>query len=256
MATDERWKEVDDFEEYEVKTVELDAERSIWKVGLEHGFELTWPREKGLPQPVVGAKCRLFGDVQDPLGLSGVVVMRGDDGRVVYFRDDEEQAKWVAEQEEILFKHALERYHEREEELDERLQDLPEAFRSNIMEQSQEAEAAGFLNEFLAFDLEVAIAMAEHVVMLMFVIHDQPSLETFRLLPSKAKMGSVWNAMAEERLRTLERLVQENPGQGDLADELRRLTTFFERGFYIDHEQGVLDRIFETTRDLLPAEAS
>lgn len=252
------WTENDVFEDYLIEETDLDRDSGPagqWKVTLEHGLEVAWPRGDGHPQPRKGQTTRLFGDVLHPWGLQGIVVGKDSDaldegkGKVVFYRTAEEQAVYVEEKERAALEDRLKRYEEHAEDFEARVSALPAEYQDQIYNAKEGAADKAF---YLAFEYEVEIVKYEHAYMLVMTTDTRASLETFMALPSQSKMGSVWGHMADARLEELEKLLKDHPEREDLRTEERRLTEYAERGFYIEHTPEVLAEIFEAARDLLP----
>ena len=257
MASDspqtEAWRHDNDFEEYEVKEVELDrdtGERGTWVVKLEFGFILQWPRGAGAPQPKAGQTARVYGDVDGVWGPRGVVI----EDKVAYFRTPEEQVEYVKQREAEVYQEAKVLFKEREEEIRERLDLLPDNLRKRV----QAARAStDDKEEFDVYELEVEVIKHEHAHMIALVMDSEATLDTFSRIPNQGQMGYSWNAMCDERLAVIEKMLNESDGSEDTLAQLRQdrehLTRYQEQRFIVQHPPEILVEIFEVAAELVQA---
>lgn len=250
------WTDNENFEEYEIKETRLLKDPGLWQADLEHDLRVQWPRGEG-PQPRKGQVVRLFGDVLDPWGLQGIVVGKNFDalaagnGKVVFYRTDEEHAAYLEEKGVAAYNEAKRVYELRKDELEERRKLLPVVLQENLTQHRAHASKEGTEEQYLAFDYEIDIVKYEHAYMLYLTVGSEASLGTFESLPTQVKMGSVWHHMGEARLEELEKLIADHPDREDLPVQRSMLTEFVERGFYTEHHPEVLAEIFQATRALL-----
>lgn len=248
------WKADNDFEEYEVKEVELDrdeGEKGTWVAKLEFDFVLRWPRGAGAPQPKVGQTCRVYGDVDGTWGPRGVVV----DEKVAYFRTPEEQVEWVKHREAEVYEEAELLFKQREEEFRERLNLLPANLRARIEAARASSDDA---ERFDVYELEVEIIKHEHAHMIALVMDNEFTLDTFSRIPNQGQMGYSWNAMCDERLVVIEKTLKESDASEEAAAQLRSdaeyLKRYKEQRFIVQHPTAVLREIFEISAELVQAE--
>jgi hypothetical protein len=261
------WSNDEDYEEYEIKEVQLDrdqGERGLWVAKLEFDFILRWPRGGKAPQPKVGQTCRVFGDIEGKWGPRGVVVNE----KVAFFRTPENQVKWVEAQESAVYIEAKLTFNTREKELQVRIQLLPEHLRTRI---DAAREVAEDKERFDVYELEVEIIKYEHAHMLALVVDGLPTLETFSMIPVQTQMGYSWNAMCEGRREVIKKMLRGEPTKNEkgeevpapvvteevltrLREDLVYLDRYQEQRFSVNHPPVVLTEIFQVAGELLAAE--
>lgn len=247
-------KEDLDFEEYTIEEVELKHEegaRGTWSVTLEFGFNLSWPRGGGYPQPRKGNIVRLYGEMDAPLGLRGVTLPEREAS--VYYRTPEEHEVWKEETVAADYEQKKGVFAERKEEYWERMSRLPEKLRTWFQ---AEREAAPDRDRFDVLELGVMLVLAEHVHMLTLVLEDRAALETFMGFPTPSKMGTIWHSMADLRVEAIEKMF----ARGNLEDDAREaleaekadIERYIEQRFDVSLPAPMMSDLFELTHDLLP----
>lgn len=256
MASDELAFDNDhDFEEYEVKEVNLDRsanEKGTWIVKLEFDFMLQWPRGGGAPQPKIGQTCRVFGDVDGVWGPRGVVLVSDKANQVAYYRTPEEQVTWVNAQEVRIFEAAKIEFKDKESELRSRFEALPKNLQTRI-ELARQASGDG--ERFDVFELEGEIVVCEHAHMIVLVVDTEATLDTFSRIPNQGQMGYSWNAMCVDRLEAIEKISLTSDAAEETLTRLRAeaayLRRYQEQRFFVRHSQTALDDIFAIAFDLM-----
>ena len=273
-AKQEPWQADEDFEEYEVKEVELDrdeGERGTWVAKLEFDFVLRWPRGGKSPQPKVGQTCRVFGDIDGKWGPRGIVIAE----KIAFFRTPEDQVKWVELQEDQVYIEAKLLFSIKEKELQARMKLLPEKLSTRV---EAAREAADDKERFDVYELEVEIVKHEHGHMVALVVDGLPTLETFSMIPSQPQMSYSWNAMCDGRRQVIKKMlgqeidpeeiiqhydeedqkevsvVDNEEVRTKLREDLAFLDRYQEQRFIVNHPSDVLSEIFVVAGELLAAE--
>lgn len=250
------WKEDLDFEEYKIQSITLErkqGEVDEWVCKLEYDFEVRWPRGGGRPQPKEGDTVRVFGIIDSKWGPRGAAI--GD--RMAYYSTNEEHAVWVDQQEAEQIKQLKESFVQRREVLEERHRALPQKLSDQLRATISSHENDSDEEIFLAKHYEEEIVKYEHAHMLALVLDSVSSLGVFRFLPTQSKMGSVWAAMADSRVESLERMLGEELSpevREKLEEDLAYLGKYSSQRFAIEHTPQALEEIFSITHELLQAE--
>lgn len=253
MSSATAWADDLDFEEYEIKKVELDrndGENGTWKVKMEYDFEVEWPRGAGRPQPKVGDVCRVFGDITSGWGARGAVIGT----RAGFYRSNEEQAAWVSECKQEDHDVAKRAFDEVKDAVYFREDSLPEELQARI---EAAREAAEDKEDFEVYVLADQLVRYEHAHMLALVFNETPSLETFSMMKSQRQMADSWRWMCEAQIESLEnRLAKDIPEDEEkqLQEERDYLKRYQEQRFFTGHADEELTRVFEIANELITAD--
>lgn len=211
MSTENEFpKDETDFEEYKIVETQLDresGEKGTWICILEYGFTVDVPRG-GPIQPRTGQMVRAYGDIDNE--PRGVFV----EGKKVYLRTVDEQAKREADAFDVEYAEALKHFDGVKDELYKRHSVLPDALKNFIAEiREDEEKAMGGGKKFDVIGLEHAMELCDHAVGLeLLLLDDLAGLKTFfdrETSPTQLKrcsrMADSWFSMTA-RMKDIGRL--------------------------------------------------